>query len=146
MQQCTNRWCIAAFVGPLLAPPVKGGGVWNQLLDVKYTAHILPHEQKPTAQLVVATQKKYHQVIIWYKVFYTQQKVKPGKTNTFSRPSILTQIRGFYSGAITLCGWAGGEAVGGGAWETVSRRKRAVQRGEAPAGVEQVGLLGDFPE
>lgn len=36
--------------------------------------------------------------------------------------------------------------MGGGAWETVSRRKRAVQGGEAPAGVEQVGLLGDFPE
>lgn len=36
--------------------------------------------------------------------------------------------------------------MGGGAWETVSRRQRAIQRGEASAGVEQVGLLGDFSE
>lgn len=57
-----------------------------------------------------------------------------------------TQIRRFKSGAVGLSGRAGGEAVGGGAWQTVSRRQRAVQGGEAAAGVEQVGLFGDFPE
>lgn len=36
--------------------------------------------------------------------------------------------------------------MGGGARQTVSRRQRAVQRRQAPAGVEQVGLLGDFTE
>lgn len=62
------------------------------------------------------------------------------------QPFILTEVRGFKIGTVTLGRRAGGEAVGGGAWEAISRRQRAIQRGEAPAGVEQVGLFGDFPE
>lgn len=36
--------------------------------------------------------------------------------------------------------------MGRGARETVSRRQRTVEGGETAAGVEEVGLFGDFPE
>lgn len=59
---------------------------------------------------------------------------------------ILTQVGGVERWAIGLGGGAGREAVGGRAGETVTGWERAIQGGKAAAGVEQVGLLGDFPE
>lgn len=40
----------------------------------------------------------------------------------------------------------GRQAVSWGAWKTLTRGQRSVQRGQAAAGVQQIGLLCDLTE
>ena len=61
---------------------------------------------------------------------------------------VPTQVgpRGLGCAAVGLRGGAGGEGVGGGGGQAVAGGQRAVERGQAAAGVQQVGLLGDLAE